>query len=61
MTGFGLRLFSKIHYANSQLVLPEKRNFIWKSTVIKMPKEGLKVSNWTTGPELLPEDPGESG
>ena len=43
-----------------QSVSPEDRNFVWKSTVIKKPKEELKVSNWTTGLELFREGPGES-
>lgn len=51
---FGLRLFSEIYYANIQLVSPESRNLVWKNTVIRKPKKGLRVS---TGPECLHKGP----
>lgn len=61
MTGFGPEIVLKDTLCKQPVSVTREENFIWKSTVIKMPKEGLKVSNGTTGPELLPEDPGGSG
>lgn len=55
--GFGLRLFSEIHYANIQLVSPSNRNLVGKSTGIGKSEEGLKVSNWTASSGLLCQGP----